>query len=85
MDWVFNFKSTEKSHHISIVLAFANQLSGINAILFYAKQVFEQISNGDKIVAQQYTLYLGLLQVVVTFISGFLINRFGRRTLMLVG
>jgi len=36
-------------------------------------------------MALKYTLYLGLLQVLVTFISGFLINRFGRRTLMILG
>lgn len=33
----------------------------------------------------RYTFYLGILQVVVTFFGGFLIDRFGRRTLMLVG
>jgi MFS family permease len=63
----------------------ANQLSGINAILFYARQVFEHITNHNSLLSKQYTLYLGLLQVVVTFASGFLINRFGRRTLMLLG
>lgn len=63
----------------------ANQLSGINAILFYARQVFEHITNHNALLSKQYTLYLGLLQVVVTFASGFLINRFGRRTLMLLG
>ena len=35
--------------------------------------------------ALEYTFYLGLLQVVVTFLSGFLINSYGRRTLMLLG
>ncbi len=70
---------------ISLVLALANQFSGINAILFYAKQVFEHITSNKKELANQYTFYLGLLQVFITFGSGFLINRFGRRTLMLVG
>jgi hypothetical protein len=33
---------------LAIVLALANQLSGINAIFFYAKQLFQQIANDDK-------------------------------------
>lgn len=68
-----------------MVLAVANQLSGINVILFYAKQIFEHITNNNKMMALRYILYLGLLQVLVTFISGFMINRFGRRTIMILG
>jgi SP family arabinose:H+ symporter-like MFS transporter len=70
---------------ISLILALANQFSGINAILFYAKQVFEHITSNKKELANQYTFYLGVLQVIITFVSGFMINRFGRRSLMLVG
>jgi len=68
---------------LAFVIAIANQLSGINAIIFYAKQLFEQVS--DSKTALKYTYYLGVLQVVVTFFSGFLINNYGRRTLMLFG
>lgn len=70
---------------LAVVVAVANQFSGINAIIFYAKQVFEHITNGNKEMAQEYSFDLGVLQVVVTFLSGFLINRYGRRTLMLSG
>jgi len=68
---------------LGFVIAVANQLSGINAIIFYARQLFEQVA--DSKTALEYTFYLGLLQVAVTFLSGFLLNRYGRRTLMLLG
>lgn len=70
---------------LALVLALANQFSGINAILFYAKQVFEHINLNNKDAALEYTFYLGVLQVIITFGSGFLINSFGRRSLMILG
>jgi hypothetical protein len=68
---------------LGFVLAIANQLSGINAIIYYAKQLFERVS--DEKTALEYTFNLGLMQVIVTFFSGFMINNYGRRTLMLLG
>ena len=38
---------------LAVVVAVANQFSGINAIIFYAKQVFEHITNGNKEMAQE--------------------------------
>lgn len=68
---------------MGLVLAVANQLSGINAIIFYAKQIFQHIVDEEQALLNTY--YLGLLQVVVTFASGFMINIYGRRSLMLFG
>lgn len=68
---------------MAVVLACANQLSGINAIIYYAKQIFEHIVTPEQ--ALENTYYLGVLQTVVTFASGFMINNYGRRTLMLFG
>jgi Na+/melibiose symporter-like transporter len=36
-------------------------------------------------LSNKYTFYLGILQVIITFGSGFLINKYGRRSLMLLG
>lgn len=63
----------------------ANQFSGVNAIFFYAKQLFEQIANHDKTMVQEYIFGLGIFQIVITLISGLLLDKFGRRPLMLVG
>lgn len=68
---------------MGLVLSFANQMSGINAIIYYAKQIFERIVTPEQALANTY--YLGLLQMFVTLISGFMINNYGRRTLMLLG
>lgn len=68
---------------MGLVLSFANQMSGINAIIYYAKQIFERIVTPEQALVNTY--YLGLLQMFVTLISGFMINNYGRRTLMLLG
>jgi hypothetical protein len=70
---------------LAVVLALANQLSGINAILFYANQLFNKISKGNAVNASKYVVGLGVFQVIVTFASGFLINQFGRKRLMIIG
>jgi MFS family permease len=43
------------------------------------------IEDGDESEADVSVLGLGFFQVLVTFISGFFINKFGRRPMMLVG
>lgn len=67
------------------MLSVANQLSGITAILEYAKQLFLTIENGNEDEADSSVLLLGFFQVVVTCSSGFLISKFGRRPIMLIG
>ena len=68
---------------MGLVIAASNQLCGINAIIYYSKQIFEHIVSPAEALYDTY--YLGLLQMVVTFASAFLINSYGRRTLMLLG
>jgi MFS family permease len=72
-------------HLLSIMLAAATQLSGVNAVLEYAKQLFLVVEEGDEAEADMSVLFLGIFQVFATFLSGFLINHFGRRPLMLTG
>ena len=62
-----------------------NQLSGINAIIFYANQLFSTISNGDADEAVKLSFELGVFQIVITVISGLMLDKFGRKTLMIVG
>ncbi len=66
------------------MLAVANQASGIIAIFEYSKQLFVKIEEnvGE---ADRTLLILGFFQVIVTFISGFFINKYGRRPMMLIG
>ena len=71
-----------------ILLAFAvamfNQLSGINAMMYFAKRVFEMAGFTPQVAlgtAAAMSVVLGL----GTFVGLFLIDRLGRRTLLIVG
>lgn len=67
------------------MIAISNQVSGINAIFFYAKQLFTNLTGGDKEWVQKDLFGLGIFQVLLTFVSSFLLDMFGRRSLMLIG
>jgi len=60
-------------------------MSGINTIIFYAKQLFLEIEHGNESEANFMSFELGILQVVMTIVSGVLLDNFGRRCLMLFG
>jgi len=70
---------------LAIAISIMAQFSGINAILFYSNQLFLDISHGDADYAVKKSLHLGIFQIVVTLISGGVMDRFGRRTLMICG
>jgi MFS family permease len=62
-----------------------NQFCGINAILFYSNQLFLDISSGNVDYAVKKSLELGVFQIIVTIISGAIMDKFGRRSLMICG
>jgi MFS family permease len=66
------------------MLAIANHASGLVPIFEYSKQLFERIEDSVA-TADSVLIALGFFQVLSTFISGFLINRYGRRPMMLLG
>ena len=71
-----------------ILLAFAiaafNQLSGINAILYYAPDIFRSAGAGDNAAALE-SVIVGLVNLIVTMAALTVIDKIGRRKLMLVG
>jgi MFS transporter, SP family, xylose:H+ symportor len=71
-----------------ILLAFAiaafNQLSGINAILYYAPDIFRMAGAGESAALLQ-SVGIGLVNLVVTMAALTVIDKIGRRKLMLVG
>lgn len=69
---------------LAVVMAFFNQVSGINAIIYYAPRIFELTGLG-KDSALLSTAGLGLVNFIFTFVAVNFIDRYGRRTLMLVG
>ena len=71
-----------------ILLAFAiatfNQLSGINALLYYSKRIFEMAGmTGD--VALLSSVVVGFTNLIFTMAAMAIIDFFGRKRLMLVG
>jgi MFS transporter, SP family, arabinose:H+ symporter len=69
---------------LAFLLAFFNQLSGINAIIYYAPKVFEMAGIGRE-GALLSTVGIGAINLLFTIAGWYLIDRFGRRTLMYIG
>ncbi len=69
---------------LAILIAFFNQLSGINAILYYAPRIFELTGLAAKAALLQ-SVGIGVTNLVFTFVGLWLIDRLGRRTLLYIG
>ncbi len=69
---------------IAILVAFFNQASGINAILYFAPRIFELTGLGQKAALLQ-SVGIGVTNLIFTFVGLWLIDRLGRRTLLYIG
>ena len=69
---------------LAFLIAFFNQLSGINAILYFAPRIFELAGLGAKAALLQ-SVGIGVTNLIFTFIGLWLIDRLGRRTLLYIG
>jgi len=69
---------------LAILVAFFNQLSGINAILYFAPRIFELTGLGAKAALLQ-SVGIGITNLAFTFVGLWLIDRLGRRTLLTIG
>ena len=69
---------------LAFLVAFFNQLSGINAVLYFAPRIFELTGLGEKAALLQ-SVGIGITNMVFTFVGLALIDRLGRRTLLTVG
>jgi MFS transporter, SP family, arabinose:H+ symporter len=69
---------------LAILIAFFNQMSGINAILYFAPRIFELAGLAAKAALLQ-SIGIGITNLVFTFVGLWLIDRLGRRTLLYIG
>lgn len=69
---------------IAVTIAIAQQATGINAILFYAPVVFEQVGLGTDAAFAQ-AMWVGLSSFIFTVLSLVLIDKLGRRPLVIWG
>lgn len=70
---------------IAMGLAFFQQATGINTIIYYAPIIFEQAGFGTASHAILASICIGVTNVIFTLISLPLIDRVGRRPLLIIG
>lgn len=69
---------------LAFLVAFFNQMSGINVVLYFAPRIFELAHLGEKAALLQ-SVGIGITNLVFTFVGLWLIDRLGRRTLLYIG
>jgi MFS family permease len=69
---------------LAFLIAFFNQLSGINAVLYFAPRIFEMTGLGQEAALLQ-SVGIGVTNLVFSFVGLWLIDRLGRRTLLYIG
>ncbi|MBE7179133.1 MAG: sugar porter family MFS transporter, partial [Mucilaginibacter polytrichastri] len=68
----------------AVLLAMFNQLSGINAILYYAPRIFE-MAGFSKADAYLQPVYIGAANLLFTSLAMTVIDKYGRKKLLLIG
>jgi SP family arabinose:H+ symporter-like MFS transporter len=69
---------------IGVVLAILQQVTGINAIMYYAPEIFKKVGVGTNASFTE-TIIVGLVNFVFTIVSLWLIDKAGRKTLLILG
>lgn len=69
---------------IGIVLAILQQVTGINAIMYYAPDIFSRAGSGVNASFVE-TVIVGAVNLVFTLVSMWLIDQVGRKVLLLIG
>jgi SP family xylose:H+ symportor-like MFS transporter len=69
---------------LAVAIATFNQLSGINALMYYAPHIFRMAGAGQSSALLQ-TVAVGGINMVFTIAAVLVIDHFGRRFLMIVG
>ena len=71
---------------LAFLIAFFNQVSGINAINYYAPRIFQMIfGEGSELAALAGTIGVGVVNLTFTVLAFFVIDRFGRRAMIIGG
>lgn len=69
---------------LGFLIAFFNQLSGINFVLYYAPEILERSGLAAK-ESLFSSISIGLVNLIFTFVGVWLIDRLGRKQLMIIG
>jgi sugar porter (SP) family MFS transporter len=69
---------------LAITIGMFNQLSGINAVLYYLNDIFAR-AGFSKVSGDQQAVLIGFTNLVFTILAMSIIDRVGRKTLLLIG
>ena len=69
---------------IALVIAFFQQITGINAIFYYLPTIFTQAGGGTNAAFRQAVL-VGLVNLGMTFVAIRFVDRLGRKPLLIIG
>lgn len=74
----------KKPLFLAFLLAFFNQLSGINFVLYYAPEILERagLASGESLFS---SISIGVINLIFTFVGIALIDRLGRKQLLYIG
>lgn len=78
----FARKTSVKALVIMLGLMIFQQMSGVNAVIFYTGFIFDKANTG--IQGSLATIIVGVMQVIATFVSSIIVDKLGRRILLLV-
>ncbi|XP_050522126.1 facilitated trehalose transporter Tret1-2 homolog [Daktulosphaira vitifoliae] len=80
---LFGSRVSRKAFLIVQIVALADVLSGMTTILAYASSTFAHADTVNTLSPDQFTMLLGVLIFFTTFITGYLVDKLGRRPLLL--
>lgn len=78
---ILSTTAAKKSLLICFSLMFFQQMSGVNAIIFYTSSIFGYAKSG--LTESTATIIVGVMQVIATLVSSLVVDKFGRRILLL--
>ncbi|KAJ2314674.1 Bifunctional purine biosynthesis protein PurH [Coemansia sp. RSA 2702] len=78
---IFRFAQYRRAWLLVLLLQFGQQLSGINTVFYYSSAVLERMFSSH--LSSVLTVLIGVLNVVATASAALVVDRFGRRPLLL--
>ncbi|MFC0181892.1 sugar porter family MFS transporter [Pseudarcicella hirudinis] len=69
---------------IGVSLAFFSQITGINAIMYYAPEIFKATGDGVKSALLQ-TIMIGVINIISTVVAILYVDKLGRKLMLMIG
>lgn len=70
---------------IGIILMFIQQVTGINTVIYYAPTIFQMAGFQSNVVAITATVGVGIVNVLMTVVAIWLVDKWGRKPLLSIG